>query len=247
MEKEYYELLKAGLTEGEAKVYLALSELGSSTVGPVVKKSKVSASNIYDILNRLIEKGIVSFVVKSKTKYYQAATPKNLLSYLENREKEIKYQREEMEKILPNLEKLQEKHIKQEAEVFLGKRGLKTAYEKMLGKAEKNDTIFFSYLYDEEYAEEADLFYNSIQELSKKVKVIGIANKEYKKSWFAKKAKFLNTKFVDYPIPGNIDVFKDMVLIVSWKPEVVGILIKSESIAEGFKNYINNVWKKAKP
>ena len=44
--REYYELLKVGLTDGEAKAYLALSELGSTTVGPIVKKSGVSYSNI---------------------------------------------------------------------------------------------------------------------------------------------------------------------------------------------------------
>ena len=65
--EEYYELLKVGLTDGESKVYLALSQLGSSTVGPIVKKSGIAYSNIYDVLDRLTKKGIVSFVIKSKT------------------------------------------------------------------------------------------------------------------------------------------------------------------------------------
>ena len=69
--KEIFDLLKIGLTEGESKVYLALTELGSSTVGPIVKKSGVAYSNIYDILHRLIEKGIVSFIIKNKTRYFQ--------------------------------------------------------------------------------------------------------------------------------------------------------------------------------
>ena len=50
-----FNLLKIGLTEGEAKVYLALSELGSSTVGPIVKKSRVAYSNIYDILQQFVD------------------------------------------------------------------------------------------------------------------------------------------------------------------------------------------------
>ena len=66
VKNELYDLLKIGLTEGEAKVYIALTELGSSTVGPIVKKAKVAYSNVYDILNRLIEKGIVSFITKNK-------------------------------------------------------------------------------------------------------------------------------------------------------------------------------------
>jgi sugar-specific transcriptional regulator TrmB len=239
---EYYELLKVGLTDGEAKVYLALSELGSSTVGPIVKKSGIAYSNIYDVLDRLVKKGIVSFVIKSKTKYFKAATPRNLLVYLDNREKELVTQREELKKILPDIEKLQETSTSQEAEIFLGVKGLRTAYEKMLGNATKKDTVFFSYLYDKIYAEEADLFYNSIQHISRKASVKGIANKEYKKSWFAKKSKFLNIKFVDFPIPGNIDVVRDMVLIVSWKPEVIGILIRSESIAKNLCKYIRDIW-----
>ena len=246
LSEEFYKLVSIGLTDGEAKVYLDLSELGSSTVGPIVKRSKVAYSNIYEILNRLINKGLVSFVIKSKTKYFQAAPPSNLLDYIDNKEKELVKYKELLKKLLPVLEKIQESHLNQEAEVFLGLKGLMTAYEKMLGKATKKDMVFFSYLHDKQYAEEADLFYNSIQNISKRVSIKGIANKEYKKSWFVKKAKFLNIKFVEHPIPGNIDVFKDMVFIVSWKPEIVGILIKSESIANSFKNYIIGVWNKVK-
>ena len=46
-------LKEVGLTEGEAKVYLALLELGASTSGPIVKKSRVSRSIIYNILEKL--------------------------------------------------------------------------------------------------------------------------------------------------------------------------------------------------
>jgi len=244
--KEYYELLKVGLTEGESKVYLALSEIGSSTVGPIVKKAKVSASNIYDILDRLVRKGIVSFVIKSKTKYFQAATPKNLLEYLEKKEKEISYQKSELKKVLPEIEKLQESIPNQEAEVFIGKKGLRTAYEKMFKGVTKKDRNYFFYLYDKSYAEESDLFYNGVQDLVRKATIKGISNKEYKYSDFITVQKYMDVKFVDFPIPGNIDVIRDMVMLVSWKPNVVGILIHSKEIANNFRKYFEEVWKKAK-
>ena len=78
-------LIKMGLTSGEAKVYVALAEIGSTTVGPIVNKSKVAYSNIYEILNRLIDKGLVSFIIKEKTKYFQAATPNNIKKFLYNK------------------------------------------------------------------------------------------------------------------------------------------------------------------
>lgn len=244
--KEYYELLKVGLTDGEAKVYLALSELGSSTVGPIVKKSGIAYSNIYDVLDRLIKKGVVSFVIKSKTKYFQAATPKNLLIYLENREKEISLQKLELKKILPDIEKLQESTPSQEAEVFVGRKGLRTAYEKMLKDKTKKDEVLYFYFHSKEYADESDLFYHSIQELTKKVSMRGIANEEYRKSWFQQKSHFLNVKFVDFPTPGNVDILKDRIMFISWRPSIVAVLIHSKEIADNFTKYFNEVWKKAK-
>ena len=62
-------ILPQALTEGEAKVYEALLFLGSSTVGPIVTRSKVSYSNIYEVCDRLTAKGLVSHIVKEKTKH----------------------------------------------------------------------------------------------------------------------------------------------------------------------------------
>ena len=243
---EIFNLLRIGLTEGEAKVYLALSELGSSTVGPIVKKSKVAYSNIYDILNRLIEKGIVSFIIKNKTKYFQAASPSNLIQYLDKKQEEITQEKEALKKILPELEKLQEAKSKQEAEVFVGKKGLRTAYEKLVQNISKDDEILFFYIHDEKYAEESNLFYSSIVDLNKKTKNRGICNKYYKTSWFAKNSNYLTMKFTDMPLPGNIDIANDKVLFTCWGESIFSVLIHSKSLAENLRNYFNEMWKLAK-
>ena len=47
-------LREAGLTEGETRVYLSLLELGSSTTGPIVERSKVARSIIYHILENFV-------------------------------------------------------------------------------------------------------------------------------------------------------------------------------------------------
>jgi len=244
--KEMYELLKIGLTDGESKVYLALSGLGSSTVGPIVKNSKVAYSNIYEILNRLIDKGLVSFIIKSKTKYFQAAPPANLLKYLENKEKEIYEQKISLKEVLKNLEEIQKGKENQEAEVFIGLKGLRSAYEKLMKEVTKKDEVLFFYLHKEEYAEQSDMFYTSILDITKKAKNRGICNKKYKESSFAQKSKFLNIKFVEFPIPENIDIIRDKVMIVSWRPTPTAILIHSKSIAENFKEYFNQIWDQAK-
>lgn len=238
------DLTKLGLTQGEAKVYLALLKLGSSTVGPIVKESKIAYSNIYEVLERLTKKGLVTFIKKEKTKYFQATPPNRLEEYLQNKEKEIQGQKDSLKKLMPSLNKLiKNEKSKTEAEIFIGTNGLKTAYEKLVENVTKNDELLFFYIYEKEYAEKSDLFYNNIFESSKKAKSRGLANKEYKKSWFMEKAKkYWKMKFVDFPLPGNIDIIHDKIFIVSWHPEITGILIQSESIANHFRNYFNKIW-----
>src|SRR3989344_6954322 len=96
-------LQEIGFTEGESRVYMALLELGTVTTGPIIKKSGISASKAYEILNRLTEKGFVSHIIKAKTKYFRAADPGRIIDYLDEKEKEIAGKKEEMKKIVPQL------------------------------------------------------------------------------------------------------------------------------------------------
>ncbi|HLD86680.1 MAG TPA: helix-turn-helix domain-containing protein [Candidatus Nanoarchaeia archaeon] len=239
------ELLDIGLTEGEAKVYLALTELGSSTIGPIVEKAKVASSNIYEILGRLQEKGIASYIIKSKVKYFQAASPKALWGYLERKEEDIREQKRTLSRITNDLEKIQEVTPRQEAEVFVGWKGLKTAFGRHLGRSEKGKENIFFYIHKEKYAKEADLFYFSIIDLYAKIPSRGITNAYGRKSPWFKKAK-VKTRFADFPIPGNIEVRGDSVIIVSWEPQLLAILIHSKNIADNLREYFEEAWKHSK-
>jgi len=241
------ELTGIGLTQGESKVYLALLKLGSSTVGPIVKESKIAYSNIYEVLERLLKKGLVSFIIKEKTKYFSAAEPYRVEEYLKTKEAEIEKQKADLKKLLPSLISIKNSKDKETyAEIFTGQKGLKTAYEKMFSKMTKKDEALFFYIHEESYAKDSDNLYNDMFSLTKKIKVRGLANKKYKNSWFIKKAKNFNIKFVDFPLPGNIDIIKNQIMIVSWETEITGILIKSESISKHFRDYFNKIWKIAK-
>ena len=245
MKDKEYELLKIGLTEGEAKVYLALIELGASTVGPIVKKARVAYSNVYDVLNRLIKKGIVSYIIKSRTKYFQAASPSNLMNYLDKREEEIFKQKEALQKAIPKFAEMQKIQSKVDAEIFTGKKGLISAYQKLLADMEPKDEDLFFYIHEKEYAKQTDMFYLTNKELLNKPNR-GITNPTYKNSPVVRKLKFFNIRYVDFPIPGNIEVCKDRVMIISWKEPIIATLIHSKGIADNIRNYFNSVWKIAK-
>jgi len=247
----YEDLLKKiGLTEGETKVYLALLELGPSTVGPIVKKSGIAYSNIYEVLQRLAEKGLVSFVKREKTKYFQAYSPEKLMDYVGKQEGEIQKQKSELQKIVPLLKKMAEvTGEKLEAEVYTGMKGVFSAFEKMARYYEVGEDYLFLYNDEPGILEMTDSFFIKLDPLNKKVnlKMQGISQPTYKKSKFVKKIqKYMQMRYVDMPLPANVDICKDKLLFVSWSSKPVAFLIHSTDMADKFKKYFNEIWKIAK-
>ena len=96
-------LQEIGLTQNEIKVYLALLDLGESKTGDILKTSGLNSGRIYEILDSLQKKGLVSFIVKSGVKLFSPADPKRVRDYLDEKKKAIEKQEEDYNKILPDL------------------------------------------------------------------------------------------------------------------------------------------------
>jgi len=121
-------LLEMGFTKNEAKVYLALLQLGSTTTGALVRETGLHRVIIYDVLDSLIKKGFVSYVKRENWRYFHAADPDELLHLLEERERHVR-------KILPKLRSLKKPAVERvKVEVYRGKEGLKTVLNDVLGE-----------------------------------------------------------------------------------------------------------------
>jgi HTH-type transcriptional regulator, sugar sensing transcriptional regulator len=247
IEKELEEL---GLTSGEARVYRALCVLHEATVGPIAKHSGVAYSKIYDVLERLIEKGLASFIVKGKTKYFQPAPPGRLYEYIEQKRKALDDSQRILDLVVPKLEKIGITE-QESVRIFKGFKGLLSAYEIMLQNASEQEIVYYFYHHDERYSRRTiDFYINKPQffELLEK------AFKEKKVIWRGvytgkgvdPKLKFMAVKKVYVPIPGNIDLTKDYVLITSWETEPQGILIQSKEVSRNLRRYFELLWKTTK-
>ena len=62
--------IQLGLAKNEARIYETLLAEGESSVGEIAKKSQVHRRNVYDSLNRLVEKGLVFEIIQSKENRY---------------------------------------------------------------------------------------------------------------------------------------------------------------------------------
>lgn len=86
-----------GLSLNEARIYEALLKSGETSVGTIVRLSKIHRRNVYDSLQRLIEKGLVFEIKGHQENRFHAVEPKKLLELVEEKYLSIN-------KIIPNLE-----------------------------------------------------------------------------------------------------------------------------------------------
>jgi len=133
-------LRNIGLTKGEIKVYEALLGLGESTKTPIANASGISPGKIYDVLERLMRKGLVSVIKKGNVKHFKVANPKHLGDYIKRKKEEIDKEEKIVENLLPELlAKYSKKKETSDAEIYVGWKGLQTIYDELvdaLGKGE---------------------------------------------------------------------------------------------------------------
>ena len=233
-------LEKIGLTKNEAKVYLALVKTGDSLASTIAKIANLHRRPVYDSLDKLIEKGLVSYNIKSGKKYFQAQNPEKILSILKDKENEIN-------QILPELTSLFKK-IKPEvaSEIYEGKEGLKTVMELILkenkdwlsiGSTGKGPSVipYFLEHWHKKRIKQKIQFKTLIadtqegRERTKKFSKIGLA-----------KVKFLPKKIKH---PQTIWIFGNKVAIILVSMEHLTIfLIDNKEIANSFRDYFNYMW-----
>jgi sugar-specific transcriptional regulator TrmB len=137
----YFERLKKledfGLTEYQARVYLALLEFEVATAGQIPSASKVPRTKIYGIMRQLHEKGLVQIVPETPLKYRAVPFDK----YLDIRIREMREKSDELEANSENLSKEFElRHKKPEKqgkfEVLYGRRNVRDRLNKIYEQAQ---------------------------------------------------------------------------------------------------------------
>ena len=119
-------LRKIGISEGEIKVYSALLDLGKSPINKIHEKTGIERRNIYDILNKLIERGLATYVNENKKRFFQISHPSKIIGYIEEKKNQLEKTEEEVKKDIPLImEKFNIKKDSINAEIYRGYEGIK--------------------------------------------------------------------------------------------------------------------------
>ncbi|MDD5650752.1 MAG: helix-turn-helix domain-containing protein [Candidatus Nanoarchaeia archaeon] len=241
MNTEIFEEL--GLTRTEIKIYLTLLEIGSSTAGTILEKSKLPNSTVHRDLNTLIEKGLINFILEGKRKVYQATNPEYFFNFIEEKKRKF-------EEILPELKEKQKKIIKEEfASVYKGVRGIKEVYNIMINTKGKEYNTFgggpitskimgFTWwlsLHKKRVANNLpsrQVFDESVREGGKDIAKNPLT-----------KIKYVDKEFAQFQ---ETVIVGDLVAIAVFSENPYAFLIKDKNVAESYRKYFELLWKMAK-
>lgn len=243
MEEEIFRDL--GFSEREIKVYLALLGLGSTTVGPIAAKTRMQHSKVYQTLEKLIDRGLVNFIIKSKTKYFQAQNPRQIMNII--KEKERKFS-----EILPQLMQKQQFAIEpQIATVYEGYKAIKAMFDSILDEM-NNSSYYYVFAFKDEYlsSKVASMFLRNIHmKLAEKgIDDRLIAHKsvktEFKKNY--SDLKNIKFKFTEINLPIGLMIIDNRVINWMWGERPTAVEIVSKQIAKQYKQFFLEMWKIAK-
>ncbi len=246
-------LREIGLTQSEIKVYLALLDLGDSTRSSIVKKSGISGSKVYDILDKLKEKGLISIYDKNRVRHFKPITPKQILNYIDEKKDEINKIEQDAKSILPSLLlKFNTSSTKQEVELLSGLKGLEIIFKEQVEMLNKGETCFVIGGTKGIQEEPVVAFFQKVHLLreNKKIKTKMLYNLQQKKLtekfYSPKKYPNTETRYIKHTSPVAINVYRDRTVIIIFSEAITAIHIKSEDVAKSFKEYFNLLWKQAK-
>ena len=242
-------LEEIGLTKTEIKIYLALLKLGQSTTTKIVKEAGIHASKVYEFLDKLIQKGLVSYVIKSNKKHFSAAEPEFLKEFLKEKQRGIQEQEKEIEKILPQLKSIRKsgEDIMQ-SDIYEGLRGVKSVYEKIISTLQKGDTqyIIGAPRIGNELIEGFLLDWHK-RRIKKGIKCKYIYDSDVRDYGKVREemplteVRYLPKKIVS---PVWIEIFNGNVVIGHIKGRnAVLFLIKDKDIAKSYLDYFDLIWK----
>lgn len=244
-ELDAVEILKElGFSDAEAQIYLALLSSGPSLAGNVIKKTGFHRATTYQILQRLVEKGVVSSVMRNDRQVFEAVNPDHLLDLLREREQKL-------ENVLPQLRAKMVRHRSpQEIKVYQGKKGIRMVLDDMLSELKAGET-YFAFGGEGLFRTVMGPYFTAWQERKKKNKINGQVI--FSESLFKQNSLVLR-EFVGEPRfrPSDssltdIWMYHDKVLILIWTGDPpIAIYIKDAENAKGFQYQFKLAWKQAK-
>ncbi len=245
MDENLVKILNVEFTPSEISAYLACLELGKATVIQIAKKAGLKRTTVYNIVETLLEKGLLSKFEDQRGQKFLAERPEKLIAIFQKKE-------EELNKILPNLlaiTNIGDSDIKPEVKFYQGKEGLIAAYEDTLASCQKGDAIL-SFASAVDAFNFSDYLNGYVKRRTEKGILMKAIARECKEIHYYKdrdKQSLRHTKIMpanELAICIEKNIYKDKVALMNFRGMPFGVIIRSPQIAKSEKEIFESIWKR---
>ncbi len=240
------------LTSGESKVYESLVDLGDSSIGNILKRSRVSHSKIYDILKRLESKGLVSCVVRNGRQVFAPSNPSRLSVLVREERERLESTEKDVGDTIKRLSaRMNSSSSSSILRSFEGFRGVKTVVDGTLDGVKKGDEIFIlgsPKLWGERFG--GYMIAWEKERLKKGAKCFLLLDSDtpsWNFDWWkeSKKKGLTFTKRASFKAPSYLIITKNSVVTINVGEQLLAVLVKNDGIAERYKEFFLELWKKS--
>jgi len=243
------ELQSLGLSEKEARVYLAALELGPTTAEKLSTHAKVNRSTTYVQLEALMKEGLISTYEEGKKTFFAPESPELLKRLLAKQKDAISTKERDLSSLLPDLLRQYEGAGERPVvRFFPGKEGITTVREEALTTKEKKMLVLFSHghlakLYSQE---ELDKYSDRRRDLGILSRGIYIHKEYFNLAGTDKltERRFLPPEMLSLSI--DVYVFDDKTAIFSLEGNLFAMVIESKQISTSMRSIFNFLWEHAK-
>lgn len=228
-----------GFTSSEACIYIACLECGTNPASIIATKAKLNRVTTYDILDKLLNKWVVTSSNIKWIKCFTAIDPKIFIDDINNKAIEFAKTLPFMQSILKN----DDTHPT--VRFFKWIDSIKKAYKESL----RSKTIIYNYAnsknirdhwpeYDDEYV---------IQRMKNKIFLKWITPNDMKWKWVQKHDSdfYRETKLLPkekFKVENEIKIFDNKMFICSYEPQPFAIIIESEAVANTQRQIFEILW-----
>lgn len=229
------QLEELGLSAAESAVLVALYEKGPSSAGAVSKSAQVNRTTSYEALDRLMEKGFITYTVKANRRAYKVLDPTFFVRYFEEQHRKAEVLAEQFSSL---------RAPEEEAfEVFEGRKGIKAILNDILQHksycAYGSSGKFMDYM-QPDFVQ----FQRRKKELNIRSKVLQTAVSEELQA--VAHAQFrIMPEPVDSPV--TTIIYGNYVVIVIWSHTPHALRIRSAVVQKQFQNQFNALWEISAP
>jgi sugar-specific transcriptional regulator TrmB len=244
--KELKSNLRAlGLSKNETTVYLALLRLGVSQAGPLVKATALHRMLVYEALDDLERKGLITVVRKKNIKMFQASDPSVLLE-------QTRRLTGLAQLLVPELRHIRKQIDPVEIRTLVGREGYITNLTEVVESARRQKNKLICIIGGARDTDAYDIvgdWYDDYVALLKKksVKKRLLAPEPFSQEFKKKFVREKNTELCTLPhglsSPTYTRMTHEMVTIEVLKPSIVIIQIRNKAVARSYLDAFNLLWK----